>query len=472
MFDSPVEAVKYLSDHDIAMVDLKVVGVAGQWLHITLPARRFTEKYFEEGVGYDGSSGAGFGDVADSDVAARPQVDTAFVDPFCQHPTISFLCDTISADAKEPVPSDPRTIAKRAVEFMRNSGVADTAVMGPEFEFHVFDRVRVVNDPYDMRVTIESSEIDSGGITPGIPTKRGYMRVPPSDQLHELRSDITLTLEGMGVPVHYHHHETGAPGQCEIEIDLADLVCVADRAMLIKYVVKNIAKRHGKLATFMPKPVFGEAGNGMHVHQRLEKGGRNLFYDQDKGNYANLSDTALHYIGGLLAHANALTGLTNPSTNSFKRLVEGHEAPTDLFFSLANRSAAIRVPRYAVSPTDKRIEYRPPDFAGNVYLSLAAMLMAGLDGIESKIDVAKNNFGPFDADLAKQDQAFRRRIKPLPRSLHEALSALANDHRFLLKDGVFAESFVDHWIVTKQSNESHEIASRPHPYEYHLYLDV
>jgi len=298
------------------------------------------------------------------------------------------------------------------------------------------------------------------------------MRVPPSDQLHELRSDMAITLVGIGIPVHYHHHETGAPGQCEIETDLADLVCVADRAMLVKYVIKNIAKRHGKLATFMPKPVFGEAGNGMHVHQRLEKAGRNLFYDQREGNYANLSDTALHYIGGLLAHGSALTGLTNPSTNSFKRLVEGYEAPVNLFFSLANRSAAIRVPRYAVSPADKRIEYRPPDFTGNVYLSLAAMLMAGLDGIESKIDVVENNFGPFDMDLAKQDQAFRRGIKPLPRSLHDSLEALAKDHDFLLKDGVFAESFVDHWITAKRSNESGEIASRPHPYEYHLYLDV
>ncbi len=472
MFDSAAQAVEYLSDHDIAMVDLKVVGLAGQWLHVTLPARGFTQKHFEEGVGYDGSSGAGFGQVGDSDVAARPQPDTAFVDPFWQQPTISFLCDTVSADAKEPVSSDPRTIAKRAVTHMHDSGIADAAMMGPEFEFHVFDRVQVVNDPYTTGVTLESCEVETDGATPAIPTKRGYMRVPPSDQLHDLRSDIALTLEGMGIHVRYHHHEVGAPGQCEIEIDLADLVRAADYTMLVKYVVKNIARRQGKLATFMPKPVYGEAGNGMHVHQRLEKGGRNLFYDKNDGRYANLSATALQYMGGLLKHGRALTGLTNPSTNSFKRLIEGYEAPVNLFFSLGNRSAAIRVPRYAVGADKKRIEYRPPDFTGNVYLSLSAMLMAGLDGIKSKTDVVANNFGPFDVDIAQQDETFRHKITPLPRSLHEAMTALAKDRAFLLQGGVYTERFIDGWITTKQIHESREVAARPHPYEYHLYLDV
>jgi glutamine synthetase len=472
VFDSATEAIQYIAEHDIVMVDLKVAGVAGQWLHITIPASNFTEKHFEEGVGYDGSSGAGYGHAVDSDVAACPQPDTAFLDPFSEYPTISFLCDTVSADTKEPILSDPRTIARRAAKYMQDSGIADAALMGPEFEFHVFDRVHVVNEMYETGVIINCCEIDSDGATPAIPTRKGYMRVPPGDQLHDLRSDIALTLERMGVPVRYHHHEVGAPGQCEIEVDLADLVCAADRAMLIKYVVKNIARRHGKLATFMPKPVFGEAGNGMHVHQKLEKSGKNLFYDHRQRNFANLSDTALHYIGGLLAHGSALTGLTNPSTNSFKRLVEGYEAPVNLFFSLGNRSAAIRVPRYAVSPSDKRIEYRPPDFTGNIYLSLAAMLLAGMDGIEKRIDPAASNFGPFDVDVAKQDEAFRSKITLLPRFLHEALDALAADHEFLLKGGVFNESFINHWIETKRSTGVREVAGRPHPYEYHLYLDV
>lgn len=472
MFNTPAEVRKYIADHDIAMVDLKVVGLAGQWLHITLPAKSIDEAIFEEGVGYDGSSGAGFGQVGDSDVAALPQVETAFVDPFCAAPTLSFICDTVAADSKQPVGIDPRTIAKRAVAYMRNSGIADMALMGPEFEFHVFDRVEVVESPYESSVLIECDEVENGGTTPAIARKRGYMRIPPGDQLHDLRSDIALTLEQLRIPVRYHHHEVGAPGQCEIEIDMADLLSVADRTMLIKYVVKNIARKHGKLATFMPKPVFGEAGNGMHVHQRLEKGGKNVFYDDSHNFYADLSPLALEYIGGLLLNGPALTGMTNPSTNSFKRLVEGYEAPVNLFFSLGNRSAAIRVPRYAVSAADKRIEYRPPDFTGNIYLSLASMLMAGLDGIQRKVDINDHPFGPYDVNVATADAKVRASITPLPGTLDLALEALREDHAFLVRGEVFAESFIQGWIKGKLENESREIASRPHPFEYSLYLDV
>jgi glutamine synthetase len=472
VFDSAAEALKYIEKNDLAMVDLKVAGIAGQWLHLTVPARQFTQKHFEEGVGYDGSSGAGFGSVESGDMAARPDASTAFLDPFWEHPTISFLCDTITADTKKPLLGDPRNIARRAVERMRTIGIADEAWMGPEFEFHVFDRVEVANEPYYTNVEIHSAEVHTEGSTPAIPHKHGYLRIPPSEQLHDLRSEISLTLEKLGVPVRYHHHEVGAPGQCEIEVDLAPLLSIADHAMLIKYVIKNLARRRGKLATFMPKPVFGEAGNGMHVHQMLTKGGQPLFYDCKQKNYANLSDLALQYIGGLLKHGRALTGLTNPSTNSFKRLVEGYEAPVNLFFSLANRTAAIRVPRYAVSPQDKRIEYRPPDFSGNIYLTLAAMLMAGLDGIESPIDLAVSNFGPFDVDIATQNAEFRRKITPLPASLHDALAALNDDRAFLLKGEVFSNAFIDGWIATKRTREDREVAVRPHPYEYHLYLDT
>ena len=472
MFESAAKALKYIADHEIAMVDLKVVGIAGQWLHVTIPARNFTQKHFEEGVGYDGSSGAGFAKVESGDVAALPEPETAFIDPFWERPTISFLCGTVTADTKQPLAADPRAIARRAEAHLRCSGIADEAWMAPEFEFHVFDRLEVINEPYYTCVRVECSEVESDGTSPAIAARRGYMRVPPVEQLHDLRSDICMMLEGMGIPVRYHHHEVGAPGQCEIEIDLDTLVRVADRTMLIKYVIKNLARQRGKLATFMPKPVYGEAGNGMHVHQKLDKGGKPLFYDERKKNYANLSDTALWYIAGLLCHGGALTGLTNPSTNSFKRLVEGHEAPVNLFFSLANRSAAIRVPRYAVAPRDKRIEYRPPDFTGNSYLSLASMLMAGLDGIRQKLDPSEHDFGPFDMDVAGQGEAFKRKITPLPRSLYDAVAALDRDRDFLLQGEVFPSSFIDAWIATKRADETAEIAARPHPYEYHLYLDA
>lgn len=472
MFATADEALKYIAEHGIAMVDLKVGAIAGQWLHVTIPASGFSKKHFEEGVGYDGSSGSGFGTVESGDVAARPEPETAFIDPFWEKPTLSFICGTVAADTKEPFASDPRTIARRAVAYMADKGIADAALMAPEFEFHAFDSVEVMNEPYASLVNIQSSEVHNGGTTPPVQPKRGYLRTPPAEHLHDLRSEIALTLEAMGVPIRYHHHEVGAPGQCEIEVGLQPLVQAADRAMLIKYVVKNVARRHDKIATFMPKPVHGEAGNGMHVHQKLDKGKTPLFYDSDGSRYANLSDLALHYIAGLLTHGCALTGLTNPSTNSFKRLVPGFEAPVKLFFSLANRSAAIRVPKYAVAPHEKRIEYRPPDFTGNVYLVLAGMLMAGLDGIESKLDPAANNFGPFDVDMAKQEQQFTSRITELPRSLYDAVDALAADHAFLTAGDVFPEAFISSWVDAKRRDETEEIAVRPHPFEYVLYLDT
>ncbi len=472
MFDSPAEALKYIADHDIAMIDLKVAGMAGQWLHITIPARNFAQKHFEEGVGYDGSSGSGFSNVESGDVCAKPEAETAFMDPFWEQPTLSFICGTVAADTKEPFRNDPRTIARRAVDYMQATGIADEALVAPEFEFHVFDRLEVLNSPYHTAVAIHSSEVDSDGLSATIAPRRGYLRVPPSECLHDLRSEVALLLESMGINVRYHHHEVGAPGQCEIELGLDTLLKQADRAMMIKYVVKNVARRRGKLATFMPKPVYGEAGNGMHVHQKLEKGGKPIFYDEKEQNYANLSDLALHYIGGLLQHGRALTGLTNPSTNSFKRLVEGYEAPVNLFFSLANRSAAIRVPKYAVTPKEKRIEYRPPDFTANIYATLAAMLMAGLDGIESQIDPTANGYGPFDVDIAQQPESFRNKIEALPVFLYDALDALQADREFLTRGEVFTNDFLDTWVRAKRTTDSYQVRMRPHPYEYELYLDT
>lgn len=476
MFATVGEALKYIRDQRIAMVDLKIVGLFGQWLHVTIPARQFSEKQFVEGVGFDGSSGSGFTTVEAGDVNALPKPETAFLDPFWEQPTVSFLCDTITADTHAAFPADPRTIARSAVEYMRGTGIADEAWMGPEFEFHIFDRVDVKHEPYETRIAIASSEINPQGLTPAIPRKGGYFRVPPAEHFHDLRSEIALTLEGMGIPVRYHHHEVGASGQCEIEVNLMPLVRAADQAMIIKYVIKNLARKHGRLATFMPKPIFGEAGNGMHVHQKLTKGSgpkcQHLFFDERRQNYANLSDVAMSYVAGLLKHGAALTGLTNPSTNSYKRLVEGYEAPVNLFFSLANRSAAVRVPKYAVSPEDKRIEYRPPDFTCNVYLALAAMLMAGLDGVQQKLVPSEHHFGPFDVDIARQDRDFRARIGGVPGSLADALAALERDHEFLLRGDVFSDGFIRQWVETKQAGDVRPVAIQPHPYEYVMYLDA
>jgi glutamine synthetase len=472
VFSSVAEALRYIKDQQVVMVDLKIAGLPGQWLHLTIPARQFTQKHFEEGVGYDGSAGSGFGRVESGDVNALPLPETGFMDPFWDQPTLSFLCDTVTADTREPFSSNPRTIARRAVTYLQSTGLADEAWMGPEYEFHLLDGVDFTDLPYEAGFKVRCSETQSDGVTPPIAPKGGYLRVPPSEHFHNLRSEIALTLERLGIAVRYHHHEVGAPGQCEIEVKLMPLVQAADQAMLIKYVIKNVARRHGKLATFMPKPVFCEAGNGMHVHQRLTKAGRPVFYSDDPESYAHLSELALQYIAGLLVHGQALTGLTNPSTNSFKRLVEGYEAPVNLFFSLANRSAAIRVPRYAVAPDDKRIEYRPPDFTGNVYLTLAGMLMAGIDGMLTKLDPRRQGFGPLDVDVSTQSDEVRSKITALPRSLHDALLALEHDHEFLLRGDVFSGAFIRAWVAMKRSHDVRPVAVRPHPYEYQLYLDA
>lgn len=472
MFGSVTEALQYVARQKPEMVDLKIASIGGKWLHLSLPAHRLSAAHFEEGIGYDGSSGAGFSRVEDGDVVALPDVGTAFVDPFFRHPTLSFICTTVRADTKEPLASDPRGIAQRAVAYMKSTRIADRAMMAPEFEFNIFNRVHVINEPYRTVVEIESAETAGDGTTVHTPPRKGYLLAPPAEQVHDVRAEIAATLEQIGVAVRYHHHEVGACGQCEIEVELGDLVRAADQAMIVKYVAKNVAARHGMLATFMPKPVYGEAGNGMHVHQKLDRDNRPLFYDGGDKSYANLSKLALQYMGGLLAHGRALTGLTNPSTNSFKRLVPSFEAPVYLFFSIANRSAAIRVPRYAVTPETKRMEYRPPDGTCNVYLALAGMLMAGLDGIQTGIDVSARHFGPFDVDIAHQDAAFREAIVPLPATLSEALAALVEDQAFLTKNGVFTSAFLTAWAESRRGEETMEIARRPHPYEYQLYLDA
>jgi glutamine synthetase len=471
MFSNPDQAISYADENKIVTIDLKLVSLTGRLLHMAIPRSQLTEKTFTDGVGFDGSSVAGFARIEGGDLCMVPQAETGFIDPFFEKPTLSFFCNAVHADSKQPYARDPRTVAQRAETHLRRSKVADRALFAPEFEFYVFSSVTCRQDMFYGGYEIEPAEGQHKSVSAKSP-EQGYMLTPPQDELHDLRTEIGEHLERLGVPLRYHHHEGGAAGQCEIEIMLEPLIQVADHAMLIKYVCRNVARRRGKVVTFMPKPLYGAPGNGMHFHQRLEKDGQNLFYDRREKNYANLSDLALQYIGGLLANGRALTGLTNPSTNSFRRLIPGFEAPARLFFSLANRSAAVRIPRYAIAPQDKRIEYRPPDPTCNVYLTMAAMLQAGLAGIQQQIDPAARGFGPYDMDVAKADPAIRKRIVPLPAGLEEALQELDRGREFLLAGEVFGPELIDTWIEWKMRHEVNALRERPTPYEFHLYLDT
>lgn len=473
MFSTFDEAQKFVQDNDVKMVDLKYADLWGRWHHVTLPANQFTPERVAEGVGFDASS-VGLKPLKAGDMVIVPDLTTGFVDPFCQAATLAFICSAKEADTHQDFARDPRNIARRAEEFLRKGGIADRSFWGPEFEFYIFDSVAFENETHRVGYRLESSEgvwnSTEGGLGHYIPMHGGYHAHPPRDSLYNLRSEMCLHLQAMGVPIKYHHHEVGGPGQVEIEIPLMGLLESADATMLVKYATKMTAAVHHQTVTFMPKPIFGEAGNGMHFHQMLLKDGRSLFYDSD--GYAGLSQVALYYIGGLLSHGPALLAFTNPSTNSFRRLVPGYEAPVHLFFSVGNRSAAVRIPMYARSPAKQRIEFRPPDATCNVYLALAAQLMAGLDGILNRIDPGEAGFGPFDTNVFQWPEAERQKIKALPTSLGEALEALAGDHDFLLAGGVMDEVFIQDWIDYKMTREHLEVRDRPHPYEMALYFDV
>jgi glutamine synthetase len=401
-----------------------------------------------------------------------PDLATGARDPFWDLPTLGFICTTLEADTHAVFAHDPRNIAARAESYLRETGIADESRWGPEFEFYLFDRVTFENGVNYAGYRLESDEAewDSAEKVHGhtIPLHGGYHAIPPRDQLFNLRAAITKDLEAMGVPVRYHHHEVGSAGQCEIETPLLGLVQSGDATMLVKYVTKLAAQTEGKTATFMPKPLYNEAGNGMHFHQHLFKDGINLFHDP--AGYGNLSETGHFYVGGLLHHGAALLALTNPSTNSYRRLVPGYEAPVNAFFSLGNRSAAVRIPKYAHQPHATRIEFRPPDATCNVYLALAAQLLAGLDGIIQRIDPTEAGFGPIDADIFSWTTRQRDTIQRLPNSLEAALRALEADHDFLLAGGVFSEELIGQWIDHKLRSEFFEVQNRPHPYEMTLYF--
>jgi len=457
-------------------VDLKLVDLPGTWHHITLPASEFRPEAFTEGIPFDGSSLRGFREIEESDMIMLPDPATAFRDPFNEHPTISVTCDVFDP-AMQRFSRDPRRVAQAAEAHLKATGIGDAAYFGPELEFFVFDEVRYLVNPEESFFAIGSDESHWGAGDVGAPnlqhrirSKSGYAPTPPTDQHQDLRSAMVLALKSCGLEVERHHHEVATAGQGEIGIRYDRLTASADHVMLYKYVVKNVARRSGRIATFMPKPLFGDNGSGMHTHQSISKGGTPLFYDR-KG-YGSLSETALHYIAGILSHAPALVGLTNATTNSYRRLVPGYEAPVNLVFAKGNRSAAIRVPITSQSPKAVRIEFRTPDATGNPYLSFAAMLMAGIDGVRRRLDPTVNGFGPVDKNIYHLTPEEAAGIQAVPGSLGEALEALEGDHEFLLEDGVFTEDLIRSWIDYKRREELHPINMRPTPMEFHMYLDI
>ena len=473
MFKNFEQARQFVDEHGIRTVDLKYCDLWGRWHHLTLPANQFTPDLMTRGIGFDGSS-VGLKNVKSGDMVMSPDLTTGFQDPFWDAPTLSFICTTLNADTYEIFANDPRNLARQAESYLQNTGIATQSRWGPEFEFYVFDSVSYENEMHraGYRFDSGSAEWNSAAGTSGsyIPVHGGYHAAPPKDRFYNLRNEITLHLEAMGVPVKYHHHEVGSPGQLEIEIPMMGLITAGDAIMLVKYVTKMVAAQHEKAVTFMPKPIYGEAGNGMHFHQHLFNQNKNLFYDKD--GYGYLSETARYYIGGLLHHGAAVLALTNPSTNSYRRLIPGYEAPINAFYSLGNRSAAIRIPKYANQPDTARFEFRPPDATSNPYLALAAQLMAGIDGIQRKMDPTELGFGPIDADVFSWTDEQRAAIKPLPTSLDGALQALIEDHEFLLAGDVFSEELIENWIEHKREVELTQVRNRPHPYEMSLYFDV
>lgn len=471
MFSNFKEASDFISTHQIRFIDLKFIDLWGRWHHVTLSAKEFSPNLLKEGVGFDGSS-VGLKSVKSGDMALIPDLSTGFLDPFNDQPILSFLCSTVEADTKKPFARDPRQIAIRAEQTIKLINKADSSLWGPEFEFYVFSSAVFENSVNAASYRLEADEAIWNSPVEGeanyIPTHGGYHIIPPKDKLFQLRSDISLALEDAGIPVKYHHHEVGGPGQCEIEPPLLGLVKAADATMMVKYFTKNIAARLGYTVSFMPKPLFGEAGSGMHFHQQLLKDGTNVFFDGSSKNL--LSQIALYYIGGLLKHAPSVLAFTNPSTNSYRRLIPGFEAPVNCFFSSGNRSAAIRIPKYATQPDKVRFEFRPPDATCNPYLAESAMLLAGLDGIRNQIDPTLEGFGPIDEDVFSWSPEKRATIKRLPTSLEEAVTALEQDHDYLLFNQVFDEYLISDWIKFKRA-EDYEVRIRPHPFEVEKYFD-
>jgi len=471
---TPKDVLAMIKEHDIKMVDVRFTDMPGTWQHFSLPASMLSEDDFVHGLGFDGSSIRGFQAINESDMLVVPDPDTAFIDPMLKIPTLALICDIRDPLTGENYSRDPRYIAKKAEEYLRSTGIADTAYFGPEAEFFLFSDVRFDQGSHfgyyflDSDEGIWNSGADRGGKNLGYRPryKEGYFPCPPLDTLQDVRSQITLNMMAAGIEVEVHHHEVATAGQCEIDMRFDSLLRMADKLVKYKYIVKNTARQFGLTATFMPKPLFGDNGSGMHCHQSLWKEGQPLFYDP-KG-YALLSDTARWYIGGILTHAPALLAICAPTTNSYRRLVPGFEAPINLVYSQRNRSAAIRIPTYSDSPKARRIEFRAPDPTCNPYLAFSAMLMAGIDGIKNRIEPPP----PLDVDIYELTAEEKAHIRGTPGSLAESLDALEADHDFLLAGGVFTPDVIETYLDYKRSRELIQVAIRPHPYEFFMYFDA
>ena len=472
------EAVKRLwqliKQQNITVVDLKFNDLPGLWQHFSIPVEEIAQSAKEgvwvDGIGFDGSSIRGFQKIQESDMNLFPDPSTAVLDPVCDTPTLSLVCDIYDPLTKQPYSRDPRYIAKKAERYLKKTGIADISYWGPEPEFFIFDDIRfdsTENSSYYFVDSVEGAwnsgkdEKPNLGYKPRF--KEGYFPVPPHDALQEIRSEIMLKARAAGVPVEKHHHEVATAGQCEIDMRYSTLTKMADHLLMLKYVIKNIAHKHNKVATYMPKPLFGDNGSGMHTHQSLTKAGTNLFFD--KNGYAKISDMCKWYIGGLIKHAAAILAFAAPTTNSYKRLVPGYEAPVNLAYSARNRSAICRIPVYVDYPKSKRVEFRAPDPTCNPYIAFSAMLMAGLDGIQNRIDPGD----PVDENIYEMEAS--RAPKQVPGSLEESLDALERDHAFLLKGDVFTKDVIEVWLEYKRQ-EIDKVRLRPHPYEFYLYFDA
>jgi glutamine synthetase len=458
---------------EVQMVDFRFTDLPGTWQHFSMPARELTEELFEEGMGFDGSSIRGFQEIHESDMILIPDPDTAFLDQVLEVPTLVISCDIYDPVTRQPYSRDTRYVAKKAEAYLKQTGIADTSYWGPEAEFFLFNDVRYGGSANSSFYYIDSREgwwqsgEDLGpNLGAQIPPKRGYFPVPPTDTMQDVRSKIVMALEAVGVPVEVHHHEVATAGQAEIDLRFDTLLRMADNIMIYKYIVKNVARQNGLTATFMPKPLFEDNGSGMHVHQSLWKGESNVLYDE--AGYGQLSDTAKYYIGGLLKHSSALLALAAPTTNSYRRLVPGFEAPVNLAYSQRNRSAICRIPVYSKSPRAKRIEFRAPDPSCNAYLCFAALLMAGLDGVQNRIDPGE----PMDKDLYELPPEEAKQVRQVPGSLGAVLDALEADHEFLLKGDVFTTDLLEAYIAYKREIEVDPVRMRPHPHEFTLYYDV
>ncbi len=469
---TPKEVVALAKEHDCKILDLRFMDFPGMWQNTSYPISELTEACFSDGFGFDGSSIRGWQAINESDMLLMPQPDTVFIDPFLENNTLVLICNIQDPITREDYTRDPRNIAKKAVAYMQNTGLGDTCYMGPEAEFFLFNDVRYDAQPNGTFYQVDSIEGIWNSGTDEMPNlghkiryKEGYFPCPPSDTLMDVRSEMVLHMIDAGIDVECHHHEVASGGQCEIDMRFSPLVTMADNMMKYKYIIKNTAAKYGLSACFMPKPIYADNGSGMHTHLSIWKDNQPLFAGDG---YAGMSEMAMHAIGGIIKHAKALIAFTNPSTNSYKRLVPGYEAPVNIAYSQRNRSAAVRIPMYSPSPKAKRFEFRCPDPTANPYLAFSAMLMAAIDGVENKLDPGS----PLDVNIYDLDPEEAAGIPQTPGSLEEALDALDDDHEFLTKGDVFTQDVIETWIDYKMENEVDALRLRPHPYEFMMYYDI